>query len=116
MRARTVLLVSPQPKLRSAVRALAGPGLRILDCATGLAGLVICAADAVDLVLLDESAPGMDAAQLAQKLLGAFPGLAVQPAAADLAPQIAAYLESAARKAPARAYAWLPELREQRRA
>jgi hypothetical protein len=40
----------------------------------------------------------------------------VQPAAAELAPQIAAYLESAARKAPARAYAWLPELREQRRA
>lgn len=114
MRARTVLLVSPQPKLRSAARALAGPALRILDCASGLAALVICAAHDVDLVLLDEGAPDMDPARLTQKLSDAFPGLAVQPAATELEPQITAYIESAVKKAPASAYAWLPELRARR--
>ncbi len=114
MRARTVLLVSSQPKLRSAARALAGPAVRVLDCASGLAALVICAGHAVDLVLLDQTAPGMDAARLAQKLSEAFPDLAVQPAAPELRPQISAYLETATRKAPARAYAWLTESRQRR--
>jgi CheY-like chemotaxis protein len=112
MRARTVLVVSPRAKIRAAARGLARPSLAVLEATTGLGALVVCAAHAVDLVLLDETAPGMDAPRLIQKLSDAFPDLAVEAVSADPAPQVSAYFQSAPRKAVA--YAWLPDLREQR--
>ncbi len=113
MRARTVLLVNPQAKLRAAARQLEGPGLQVIEVRNGFGALVVCAAHRVDLVLLDESAPGMDAACLARKLGGAFPDLKVESAAEDPIEQISACVGSP-RKEADRAYAWAPELRSQR--
>ncbi|MGD0199569.1 MAG: response regulator [Bryobacteraceae bacterium] len=122
MRPRTVLIVSPDRRVRSALKSLGRPDLRILEAASGLAALVICASVPADLVAIDRSVPDMDTLRLIEKLSGAFPDMPVMtfPAGdttATVRENLTALLESAVcRKQPALAYAAPSAVRRQRRA
>jgi DNA-binding NarL/FixJ family response regulator len=103
---RTVLLVSQNSKVRSALRPLRGPELRLIETASGLGALFLCALERVHVVVLDYSTPGMDWPRLLEKLSSAFPQLPVLPVEAAEAPaalgaRILETLEStASRKQP----------------
>lgn len=104
---RTLLIVTRAGRLRAALRALCGPGLRVLEARTGLSALLLCACRPVDLAVLDTEAPGMDPPTLLAKLSGAFPALPIltvtsRDGAATLAERIREALDAAApRKQPA---------------
>ena len=74
---RTVLVVSQNPKVRSAMRSLRGADMRLLDADSGLGALFICASQRVDLLVIDVETPGMDWPMLVEKLSTAFPAMPV---------------------------------------
>jgi CheY-like chemotaxis protein len=74
---RTVLVVSRNPKVRSALRALRSAELRLFEADSGLGALFTCASQFVDLLVIDVETPGMDWPILAGKLVTAFPAMPV---------------------------------------
>ncbi len=80
---RTILLVTRHPGIRTSVRALRGPDLRVLHESSGLGVLFLCATQSVDVLVIQPTIPGMDWARLLDKVSAAFPSLpvlAVNPA------------------------------------
>jgi len=80
---RTILLLSRSQALRSLLRSLRGPGVRVLEAADGLAALFACASQPVDLFVIDGETRGMDWQRLAEKVEQAFPALPVVRIAAS---------------------------------
>jgi DNA-binding NarL/FixJ family response regulator len=74
---RTVVLVSRDAKVRSALKSLRGPELAVAETASGLGALFTCAARPVDLLVIDVETPGMHWPTLLEKLSTAFPALAI---------------------------------------
>ena len=117
---RTVVVVSKDPKVHSALKTLRSPSLRLIEAPTGLGALFLCASQPVDSLLIDLDTPGMDWPRLTEKLAQAFPALpvvtlAAQPDGGELAQRLQKALDSAAtRKQPASAYAALPLVRARR--
>jgi CheY-like chemotaxis protein len=109
---RTVVVVSKDPKVHSAVKSARNPDLRVVEAPTGLGALFICASQPVDSLVIDLSTPGMNWPRLVEKLEQTFPGLPVftlETSQADIADQLRSVLDSAAsRKQPAKAHAALP--------
>ena len=117
---RTVVVVSKDPKVHSALKTLRSPSLRLLEAPTGLGALFLCASQPVDSLVIDLDTPGMDWPRLTEKLAQTIPALQVVtlPARREengLAQQLQETLDSAAiRKQPASAHAALPLVRAQR--
>jgi CheY-like chemotaxis protein len=100
---RTVLVVSQDPAIRCALKELRGPELRLVETATGLGALFLCAFEAVDLLVVDPAAAGMQWPGLLEKVTFAFPQMPVLSAeageeAAALRQRIREALASAVRR------------------
>jgi DNA-binding NarL/FixJ family response regulator len=105
---RTVLVVSHNPKVRSELRSVRGPEVRVLETLTGLGALFLCACHAVDLLVVDLDTPGMDWQRLLDKLSDAFPEMPMLSAAECDAERIRETFDSPPRRKrpqPARAAA-----------
>jgi DNA-binding NarL/FixJ family response regulator len=117
---RTVVVISKDPKVHSALKTLRTPSLRLLEAPTGLGALFLCASQPVDSLVIDLDTPGMDWPRLTEKLAQTIPALPVVTLAAGedeggLAQRLQTALESSAtRKQPASAHAALPMVRAQR--
>jgi len=117
---RTTVVVSADPKVRSVLKTLRSPSLRLLESPTGLGALFLCASQPVDSLVIDLATPGMDWPRLIEKLSQSFPALPVLTVEAEaepgaLAERLRIALEtSAARKQPASAHAALPLVRARR--
>ncbi len=74
--------MSHNPTLRSALKPLRGPDVRVLQTLTGLGALIICASQAIDLLVVDLETPGMAWPTLLEKLSTAFPEMPVVSTAA----------------------------------
>jgi len=78
MPSRTVLVVDPQPEVRSFVRtALGGEEYRVFEARGGLEALCVCACHPVELLLIATDLTGIDGARLVQKLSHPFPTMRV---------------------------------------
>ncbi|HXN49857.1 MAG TPA: hypothetical protein VN893_24610 [Bryobacteraceae bacterium] len=117
---RTVVVISKDPKVHTALKRLRSPSLRLLEAPTGLGALFLCASQPVDSLVIDLDTPGMDWPRLTEKLAQTIPALPVVTLAAGqaeggLAQRLQIALESSAtRKQPASAHAALPMVRAQR--
>jgi CheY-like chemotaxis protein len=112
---RTVVVVSKDQKVHSVVKSMRGPELRVLEAPSGLGALFICAAQAVDSLVIDLGTPGMEWPRFVEKLAQTFPELPVVMLEAGKAEEVRGALDSAvARKQPASAHAALPLARLQR--
>jgi CheY-like chemotaxis protein len=115
---RTVVVVSKDPGVHSALKALRSPSLRLLEAPSGLGALFLCASQPVDSLVIDLDMPGMDWPRLTEKLAQTFPALPVVTLAAGRGESETALqkaLESSAtRKQPASAHAALPLVRARR--
>ncbi|MGE5645012.1 MAG: hypothetical protein ACM336_04390 [Acidobacteriota bacterium] len=74
---RTVLVVSHNRAFRAGLKPLRGRQVRVLQAPNGLGALFLCASEAVDLLVIDPSTPGMDCRKLLEKISSAFPEMAV---------------------------------------
>jgi CheY-like chemotaxis protein len=119
---RTVVVVSKDPKVHLLLKSMRGPELRVVEAASGLVALFVCASQAVDALVIDLDTPGMEWPRLVEKLSQAFPALPVITLSATQAEgELAAKLDdafaaAAQRKQPTPAHAALPEVRARRRA
>jgi len=117
---RTVVVISKDPKIHSALKRLRSPSLRLIEAPTGLGALFLCASQPVDSLVIDLDTPGMDWPRLTEKLAQTIPALPVVTLTAGqaeggLTERLQTALASTAtRKQPASAHAALPMVREQR--
>lgn len=117
---RTVVVISKDPKVHSALKMLRTPSLRLLEAPTGLGALFLCASQPVDSLVIDLDTPGMDWPRLADKFAQTLPALPVVALAAGRDPKaltqsLQSVFESAAlRKQPGSAHAALPLVRARR--
>lgn len=74
---RTLVFVSRDAKVRSALKSLRGPELAVAETESGLGALFTCAARPVDLLVIDIDTQGMHWPTLVEKLSTAFPALAI---------------------------------------
>lgn len=85
MTEQVVLVVDPDGKARRMVKGwLRGAGWRVLEAATGLQALAVCACRRVDLVLAELELAGIRGGELAAALVERFPavvilGMSAQP-------------------------------------
>lgn len=99
---RNILLLSRSHALRSLLKPLRGPDVRLLETADGLAALFACASQPVDLFVIDRETPGMDCQRLAEKVAQAFPALPVVAVSASEAGDVPARVLEALRAGPLR--------------
>jgi DNA-binding NtrC family response regulator len=75
---RTILVVAAQAQTRSALaRTFRGGGYRVMTAGNALGAMLICACDAIDLVIAAPELPGINGAQLGSTLSRALPAVPV---------------------------------------